>query len=198
MQERRYLDLIRAKIAGTQAIAVQSAAETLFKAGGKRLMAEGTRAAIREFVEHSAKATLNVFAPQALVHATRAAAEGASSTAKALVAEVAPLLAKEAASSAAKEVLKGVGKGAGVGLVVDGVFGGVEAAVAYKKGEMTGKEAAVYAGKEAATGAVATGAGVALAAGVVALTGGLATPVVFVIGAGTAIGAKHGLRRLIA
>lgn len=211
MKERRYFDIIRAKIAGSQAVAVQAAAETLFETGGRKLLAEGTQQTIREFAEQSAKATLGSLAPQALSSASKVMTAGtarvaemaevaASSTkalSRAIAGEAGPLVVREAAKTAAKEVLKGVGKAAGVGLVVDGVFGGIQAATAYRKGEMTGKQAAVHTTKEAATGALATGAGVALAAGVVALTGGIAAPVVFVIGAGGAIGAKHGLRRLL-
>ena len=184
MREKNLLHFIRANVAGAEAMAVRTAAETLFETGGKRLLAEGAQKAIRELAENSAKAILGTFAPSTLARVA-----GAAELTKGVV--------KQAGVTAVKEVLKGAGKAAGVGFVVDGVFGGVEAALAYKNGKMTGKEAAVHVSKEAGTGALATGAGVAVAAGVVALTGGLAAPVVFVIGAGAAIGAKQGLKRLL-
>jgi hypothetical protein len=201
MREKNFLHLIRANVAGAEAMAVRTAAETLFETGGKAILAEGAQKAIRELAESSAKAILGTFAPTALARVAGAAELAAStvqSTAMELAKGAGKAVVREAGKSAVKEVLKGAGKAAGVGFVVDGVFGGVEAAMAYRKGTMTGKEAAVHVSTEAGTGALATGAGVAVAAGVVALTGGLAAPVVFVIGAGAAIGAKQGLRRLLA
>jgi hypothetical protein len=248
MEERRYIDAIRANVAGSQAVAVHVAAEQLFHAGGKELLAEGSRQAVRELAERSAKATLAVIAPQAFLAVPKAvataaeAAGAAASTAgstlgtaastagsvasaaasaaesvagaaasaaetvtsaaqaitRAIGGEAAPLIAREVTKTAAKEVLKGVGRAAGIGFVIDGVFGGVKAALAYKNGEMTRKEAAIHTGKEAATGALATGAGVALVAGLVAVTGAVTAPLAFVVAAGAAIGTKHGLRRLIA
>ncbi|NUQ75366.1 MAG: hypothetical protein HUU21_17595 [Polyangiaceae bacterium] len=200
MREKNLLHLIRANVAGAEAVAIRGAAETLFETGGKRLLAEGAQKAIRELAENSAKAILGSFAPTALARAL-GAAELTTATVQSAATELAKgagkAVVRETGKAAMKEVLKGAGKAAGVGFVVDGVFGGVEAALAYKKGTMTGKEAAVHISTEAGTGALATGAGVAVAAGIVALTGGLAAPVVFVIGAGSAIGAKQGLKHLL-
>jgi hypothetical protein len=201
MREKNLLHFIRANVAGAEAVAVRTAAEHLFEAGGKRLLAEGAQKAMRELAENSARAILGNFAPSALARVAGAAELTAGvmrSAATDLAKGAGMAVVREAGKTAAKEVLKGAGRAAGVGFVVDGVFGGVEAALAYRKGTMTSKEAAVHVSKEAGTGALATGAGVAVAAGVVALTGGLAAPVVFVIGAGAAIGAKQGLRRLLA
>jgi hypothetical protein len=196
MREKNLLHFIRANVAGAEAMAVRTAAETLFETGGKRLLAEGAQKAIRELAENSAKAILGTFAPSTLARVA-GAAELTVGAVQSAATELTKGVVKQAGVTAVKEVLKGAGKAAGVGFVVDGVFGGVEAALAYKNGKMTGKEAAVHVSKEAGTGALATGAGVAVAAGVVALTGGLAAPVVFVIGAGAAIGAKQGLKRLL-
>lgn len=61
---------------------------------------------------------------------------------------------------------------------------------------MDTRGAATYVAKEAATGAIATGAGVLLGAGFVALTGAMAAPVVFAVGALGSIGMKKLLRRV--
>jgi hypothetical protein len=100
-----------------------------------------------------------------------------------------------AARAAGKQILKGAGKAAGIGLVIDGALASVEAVSAVRGGAMDRKQAVTYVATEAATGAVATGAGVLLGAGLVALTGGIAAPVVFATSALGAIGAKRLLRR---
>ena len=105
------------------------------------------------------------------------------------------MAAPHAARAAGKEILKGASKAAGLGLVIDGAVASVEAVVAVRSGSMDRKSAAEYVAKEAATGAVATGAGVLLGAGLVALTGGVAAPVVFAVGAIGSIGTKRLLRR---
>lgn len=185
---------LRSAIAGSGAAHVIASSVTLFEAGGKLLLDEASRSALRSAAEKGAESALALAAGPLLGPATLLAKKpigmlaGASKAAR----TAAPL----AARAAGKEILKGAGKAAGVGLLIDGAVAGVEAAVAVRNGAMDRRSAATYVAKEAATGALATGAGVLLGAGLVAMTGGAAAPVVFAVGALGSIGAKRILRRL--
>jgi hypothetical protein len=204
-------------VAGSNAVSVRGAAEVLFTTAGKGLLSEGTRHGLRRTVVENSVVVMDALAPGlslgareasqlvAEQSAKQAAAvvvqEAARQTGRAALTEGAPeavkALARETAKAAGREVLKGAAKAAGIGLVIDGAFGAYEGISAHRRGEMTKEQAFAHTAKEASTGAVATGVGVLLAAGLVAATGGAAAPVVFVVGAGGAIGAKQLLRRLV-
>jgi hypothetical protein len=223
MYEKQVERVIQACVAGAGSVAVRLSAESLFEAGGKLLLAEGAKLALRQAVAGTARGLFHAAVPAGLgelAHegvrrlttaaealsgaasgagsgATSGVALGAAEAASTSLASTGFVASRQLAMTASKQILKGAGKAAGVGLVVDGVFGGIQAASAYRKGEMTGRQAAVHVVREASTGAVATGFGVAVAAGLVAVTGGLGAPVVFAVGAGSSIGAKQLLRRLV-
>lgn len=187
-------DALRSVIAGSGAARLVAASSALFEAGGKHLLDEGARSMVRQVAEKSAESALALTAGplvgQAAILGKKPIAMLAN-TAKAAKA-VGPVAAKVAG----KELLKGAGRAAGIGLAIDGAVAGVEAIAAVRAGTMDSREAAGYVAKEAATGAVATGAGVLLGASLVALTGGVAAPVVFAVGALGSIGTKRLLRRL--
>ena len=184
---------LRSVIAGGAAAHLITSSVTLFEAGGKLLLDEGARSALRSAAEKGAESALALAAGPLLGPATVLAKKPigmlahAGSTAKAI--------APHAVRAAGKEILKGAGKAAGVGLLIDGAVASVEAVAAVRNGSMDRRNAATYVAKEAATGAGATGAGVLLGAGLVALTGGMAAPVVFAVGARGSLGTKKLLRR---
>jgi len=184
---------LRSVIAGGGAARVIASSVTLFEAGGKLLLDEGAKSALRSAAEKGAESALALAAGPLLGPATVLAKRPIGMLAHA--GKAARTVAPQAARAAGKEILKGAGKAAGVGLLIDGAVAGVEAVVAVRNGSMDRKGAATYVAKEAASGAVATGAGVLLGAGLVAVTGGLAAPVVFAVGALGSIGTKKLLRR---
>jgi hypothetical protein len=210
-------DTIMGSVAGSGAVAVREVAEALFTAAGKELLSEGSRQTLQRAVVQQSGLVVDAFASELSLGARAAAKllgeqsaaqggavmvhEAAKQAGTAALTVVAPsagkALAQGAMKAAGREVLKGAVKAAGIGLVIDGAFAGYEGIRAYRRGEMTKKEAIVHTAKEASTGAVATGVGVLLAAGLVAVTGGMAAPVVFAVGASGAIGAKEILRRLV-
>jgi hypothetical protein len=187
-------DAVRSVIAGGAAARVIASSVALFEAGGKLLLDEGTKSVIRGAAERGAESALAFAAGPLLGPATMLAKKpiGLLASAGKAARSAAPL----AARAAGKEILKGAGKAAGIGLAIDGAVAGVEAVIAVRDGSMDRKSAVTYVAKEAATGAVATGAGVLLGVGLVALTGGAAAPVVFAVGALGSIGTKRILRRL--
>lgn len=207
----RFRDALRSRVAGVEAVAVLTAAGALFRAGGHRVLPAGAREVVQEVTGQAAQRFVAA-APKMMLAGTAAAPASAAATG--LGASAAPALARAATSmapegallargalaktvarAAGREVAKGVGRAAAVGLVLDGVIGGAEAIVAYRRGRITRREAYVHTATEALTGAAATGAGVALAAGAVAVTGGLGAPVVFAVAAAGAIGTKRLLVR---
>jgi hypothetical protein len=186
-------DALRAVIAGGAASRALASSVALFEAGGKLILDEGAKNLVRSAAERGAESALALAAGPLLGPATMFAKKpiGLLAGATKAARTAAPL----AARAAGKELLKGAGKAAGIGFVIDGAVAGVEAVVAVRSGAMTKKGAGMYVAKEAATGAVATGAGVLIGAGLVALTGGIAAPVVFAVGALGSIGTKRLLRR---
>lgn len=133
------------------------------------------------------------------------AAEGAAGQAVEQVADgmmkpgfrgTAGAMVRVASGSAADQFYTAARRSAGVGALIDGVSSGIDAAQAYQQGEITGRQAAVRVALDAATGAVAAGAGVALGAGAIAVLGGLSAPALFVVGATGAIGTKRAMRWL--
>lgn len=181
---------LRAVIAGGGAARVIESSVALFEAGGKLLLDEGTKRVIRTAAERGAESAL-AFATGPLLGPSAMLAKQPVALLTKAARRVGPL----AARTAGKEVLKGAGKAAGIGLLIDGALAGVDAVSAVRNGSMDRRGAITYVAKEAATGAVSTGAGVLLGAGLVALTGGAAAPVVFAVGALGAIGTKRLLRR---
>lgn len=188
-------DALRAVVAGSGAARMMASSVALFEAGGKLVLDDGARQVLRSAAERSAEGALALAAGPLVGPASMIAKKpiGLLVSAGRAAKETAPL----AARAAGRELLRGAGKAAGIGLVVDGAVAGVEAVVAIRNGAMDRKDAVGYVAKEAATGAVATGAGVLLGAGLVALTGGVAAPVVFAVGALGSIGTKRLLRRFV-
>lgn len=190
---RSVTDALRAVIAGGGAAKVLASSAALFEAGGKLLLDEATRSAVRGVAERSAESALALATGPLLGPVTVLAKKpiGMLSNVNKAARAAGPVVAR----AASREVLKGAGRAAGIGLLIDGAVASVEAAVAVRRGTMERDAAVKYVATEAATGAVATGAGVLLGAGLVVLTGGVATPVVFAVGALGSIGAKRLLRR---
>lgn len=200
-------DSLRAAIAGGEAAKVMASSAVLFEAGGKHLLSEGAKKAVRQVAERGASgaiamatgpvlesakglargplAALGETATKALVTTSRAVVHGASGA------------GKQAMRLAGREVLKGAGKAAGIGFVIDGAVATVEAVIAVRNGSSDKTTAVKHVAKEATTGAVATGVGVLLGVGLVALTGGIGAPVVFAVGAIGSIGTKRLLRRIV-
>jgi len=213
----RFRNLIRAKLAGDAAVLVSLSAVRVFSAGGRRLLGEGTQRAIQASVARAGEQLLSAATPvslqrfltvpaEAMGTAGRLAAQALPSTATAESAVLAGAksgfklqklqpISRAVIRSASRDVLRGASRAAAFGLVIDGAIGGVEGYLAYRRGRLTRGEAFMHAGKEAVSGALATGTGVVLAGVAVALTGAMAGPAVFVIGAGGAIAAKHALNR---
>ncbi len=197
----RVAESVRGVAAGVNAAKVVGAAGTLFEAGGKHVLSESAKQAVRTAAHAGAARALTaasepLFAPVAMLGKAPVAAltEGAAAT---TVKAAAKTLGRTAATAAAKEIAKGAGKAAGIGFAVDGAVATVEAVMAVKKGTLDKKAAVKHVAKEATTGGLATGAGVLLGAGLVALTGGVAAPVVFAVSALGAIGTKRILRRVV-
>lgn len=185
---------LRAVVAGKGAARVIASSVALFEAGGKHVLDEGARSMVRAAAEKGAESALAMAAGPLLGPAAMLAKRPVAMLAQS--AKAARTVAPIAARTAGRELMKGAGKAAGVGFVIDGAVAGVEAVVAMRNGSMTQERAVRYVVREAATGALATGAGVLLGASLVALTGGIAAPVVFAVGALGATGAKRLLRRL--
>jgi hypothetical protein len=192
-QPRTVGDALRAVLAGGGAARVIAASAALFEAGGKNLLDEATKNALRGAAERGAQSALALAAGPLLGPASVLARRPIAmlSNAGKAAREVGPV----AARAAGRQLFKTATKAAGVGLVIDGAVAGVEAVIAVRNGSMDRAGAARYVATEAATGAVATGAGVLVGASLVALTGGVAAPVVFAAGALGCIAAKHALRR---
>jgi hypothetical protein len=194
-------NLIMGAIAGQGALGVQHAAQALFEAGGKDLLASTLQAGVRRVCTRGALDTVTVLAPTLLPTllaggAAEAAASAVPPVLRALTVS-ASAVTGATAKAAGAQVLRGALRSGGVGLVIDGAIGAVTGALAYRRGTMTGKQACAHTAIEAGTGAVSTATGVALAAGVIALTGALAAPTVLAIGAGGALATKLGLVRLL-
>jgi hypothetical protein len=200
-----YAHSLRAAIAGGEAAKLILSSAVLFEAGGKLVLSEGTKRAVREVAERGAARAIAMSTSPILASAgslaakpvvamtTKAGAalglkQGAGGSAAGALARGA---GKQAMRLAGKQVLKGAGKAAGIGFVLDGAVASIEAIAAVRNGSTDRRTAAIHVAKEATTGAIATGAGVLLGAGIVALTGGLATPVVFAVGALGSIGTKR-------
>jgi hypothetical protein len=212
-------DSLRAAFAGGEAAKLLASSAALFEAGGKHVLSESTKQAMRKVAERGAHRAIMVATSPVLGSAIDGAAElaakpllalgtkaaaavgvksaanalGKNGTSKALVAAG---LGKQAMRAAGAQVLKGAGKAAGIGFVLDGAVATFEAVVAVRNGSTDRKTAVKHIATEATTGAIATGAGVLLGAGLVALTGGIAAPVVFAVGALGSIGTKRLLRRV--
>lgn len=195
LQSKR--NLLMGTIAAQGALGSQVAAQALYEAGGNRLLAGAVQTAVRRACTRGALDVVTLMAPTLLI-------EGVSETAAAAVPSVLRQLQVGSAAVAAGtarvatgQILRGAMRVGGVGLLIDGAFGAFTGVRAYRRGTMTGKQAALHTATEAGTGAVSTATGVALAAGVIALTGGLAGPAVMAIGAGGALVTKLGLGRLL-
>lgn len=191
-------DSLRAAIAGGGAARVLAASATLFEAGGKHVLSDATKSAVRTVAEKSAEKAISMaagplFEPvKALGAKPIALLKGNGGG---IAKESTRAIGKQAATVAAKEVFKGAGRAAGIGFVIDGAVASIEAVSAVRNGSSDRKTAARYVAVEATTGAIATGAGVLLGAGLVAVTGGMAAPVVFAVGALGSIGTKRLLKK---
>jgi len=189
-------NLIMGTIAAQAALGTQAAAQVLYEAGGKDLLAGAVQTAVRRACTRSALNVVTVMAPTLLMEGV------AETTATAMPSALRQLTAGTVAAGTARaaggQILRGAARVGGVGMLIDGAFGAFTGIRAYRRGTMTGKQAAVHTATEAGTGAVSSATGVALAAGIIALTGTLAAPAVMAIGAGGALVTKLGLGRLFA
>ena len=191
-------NLIMGTIAAQAALGSQAAAQALYEAGGKDILHGAVQTAVRKVFTRGALDAVTVLAPTLLIEgAVETTAAAIPSTLRQLTVATGAA-AVGTARAATGQIFRGAVRVGGVGLLVDGAFGAVAGIRAYRKGTMTGKQAALHTATEAGTGAVSTATGVALAAGVIALTGGLAAPAVVAIGAGGALMTKLGLGRLLA
>jgi hypothetical protein len=211
MSEPKVIDIadsLRAALAGGEAAKLLASSAALFEAGGKHVLSEGTRRAVREVAQRGAHRAIAIATSPVLESAGELAAKPIAALASkaglgptAAVTNTQTLARRagtQAMTMASKEILKGAGKAAGIGFVIDGAVAGYEAIIAVRNGSTDKKTAMKHVAKEATTGAIATGAGVLMGASLVALTGGIAAPVVFAVGALGAIGTKRLLRRVIA
>lgn len=193
------LETLRASVAGSGAVRVASSALTLFHAGGRKILGTTAQAALRAAAERGAARAMSpvIEAATALPQLGRAGAKNALATpgSAGLATTGARAVSGALARTAAREVLRGASRAAAIGFVVDGAIAGVEAVIAVRNGSAERDKALVHVAKEAASGAIATGAGVLVGAGLVAVTGGLATPVVFAASAAGSIGVKRYVRR---
>jgi hypothetical protein len=191
-------DLVMGSIAGQAALAVQPAAQALYEAGGREILAAAAQVGLQKVVTGTTSGTVAAVVPALLAPAAQ---EAAVMIGPRLVRELTGKATTTAVAMSARtaggQILRTGLRAGAVGLVVDAAFGAVQGVRAYRRGEMTGKEACVHTAVEAGTGAVSTTAGVLLAAGAIALTGGLAGTAVMAIGAGGAIATKLGLGRLL-
>ncbi len=199
-----WVSTVRAAFAGVQAQAAGAAAEKLFRATGERWISLEIRRAVQGAVTKTADRVLATSpalgAAKAIVEsdAVRALSGRVRARLPASLRATSPAVLRAAeagAAAAAKELAKNAGRAAGVGFVIDGAIAGFQGIAAVRRGEMEPIDAAKHAAREGAKGAFATAAGVVATGAVVAATGGLAAPVLFVIGAGTALGARVALDR---
>lgn len=189
---------LRATVAGNAAVKVAASALALFEAGGKRVLAPAAQVAIRKVAERGTARALAVATSPLLEAASAVPGLGrpaATAVETALAPSAARAVSVQVARTAAKQVLRGASRAAAIGFVVDGAVAGIEAVVAVRNGSTDRETAIRHVAKEAASGAVATGAGVLAGAGLVALTGGIAAPVVFAVSAAGSIGVKRVVRR---
>ena len=191
-------NLIMGTIAAQGALGAQVAAQALYEAGGKRVLAEAVQSAVRKACTRGALDVVSVMAPTILIEGvSETTAAAMPSVLRQLTVATGKAAAGETARMAGKQILRGAVRVGGVGMLIDGAFGVVAGIRGYRGGTMTGKQAALHTATEAGTGAVSSATGVALAAGVIALTGTLAAPAVIAIGAGGALATKLGLGRLL-
>lgn len=189
--------------------AIKEGSKTLAKATAKNAAKAGSKAVVKagakNSVEQAAKAAVKASTKSGAQSAAKLAVKQGGKTAvkagtKIAVTEGAKSAVQQGGAAAAKtlgcEILKKAGGAAGMGAVLDGAFASAEALHGVCTGNMTKTEAAKHVAFEATTGAAATSAGVGIAAVTVALTGGIAAPAVFIIGAGSTLAAKFGLKKL--
>ena len=179
-------EALRGAVAGAQGVAVSGAAQTLFDAGGRRVLPAALQHALRATVENEATRVI-------AGHVGRRLFQTASIAGGAAESSIVRTAAVQTARAAGRQVLRGVGAAAGAGALIDGGWALVHVTRRRRAGEMTGRDAAVHVASEVLTGAVATAAGAAAAAALVALTGGVAAPALFAVGAAASLGAKAGL-----
>jgi hypothetical protein len=191
-------NLIMGTIAAQAALGTQAAAQALYEAGGKDLLAGAVQSAVRRACTRSALDVVTVMAPTLLIEGAAETTAAAMPSALRQLTTGAGVVVAGSARAASGQILRGAARVGGVGLLIDGAFGAFTGLRAYRRGTMTGKQAALHTATEAGTGAVSSATGVALAAGVIALTGSLAAPAVMAIGAGGALVTKLGLGRLFA
>ncbi len=190
-------NLIMGTIAAQAALGTAVAAQALYEAGGKDVLASAVQTAVRRACTRSALDVVTTLAPNLLLESVAEVGAAAVPSALRQLTAGGAAAAATTARAASGQILRGAVRVGGVGLLIDGAFGAFTGLRAYRKGTMTGKQAALHTATEASTGAVSTATGVALAAGVVALTGGLAAPAIMAIGAGGALVTKLGLSRLL-
>lgn len=178
------LDALRGALAGSRAVALRAAAQSLFDAGGHRVLPAALQRAVKGAVENEASR---------LLVGAGLLEQGASGAVRLLESGAARVVAVQGARAAARQVLRTVGAAAGAGALLDGGWALVQAVRGVKRGEMTRQQAAVHVAREAGTGAAATAAGTAAAVLLVTVTGGVAAPAVFLVGAAASLGAKVGL-----
>jgi hypothetical protein len=175
---------MRSAVAGSHGVAARGAAQTLFDAGGRRVLPASVQRAVRALVEGEASRLFTVDAGKRLVGTSGAAGvEGSAVRA----------LAMGSARVAGGQLLRGMTAAAGAGALIDGGWALVRALRGLHGGTMSQKAAMAHVGREAGTGAAATAAGAGAAALLVVLTGGIAAPAVFAVAATASVGAKMGL-----
>src|SRR5580704_15149828 len=157
----RRRDAIRSSVAGAEAVAARTAAQTLFESGGRKLLPATLQRVLRGAVEREASRVLGGV-PLLEAGASGAVARGVESTAMQTVVG-------QTVRAASRQVLRSVTAAAGAGAVIDGGWALVQVAGRVKTGAMTRREAARHVVREASTGAAATAAGTAAAAMVVVL-----------------------------
>lgn len=100
---------------------------------------------------------------------------------------------RELVLGASRQVAQHLGRAAGAAALLDGGVAAVEAAIALRHEEITGREALRRVAAEAASGALSAVLGVAVAAAATMASGGLSGPAAFALGATTASATKQAL-----
>jgi hypothetical protein len=191
------LNTLRAMAIGRPVATAAAAAEALFHGGGKELLHEAPRMALRATVEKAASQVAAGSAPALVAQAARFAAQEAQAVAggpgngAAAMVQVARGGARGAmVRGAAKAVARSMGRAAGVGGALDGALGAVKAYGLLRRGTIDRKGAAKLVAVEGATGAASAALGVGAVAAVVALTGPIGFSAALLVAGATSAGSK--------
>ncbi len=181
------LNTLRAMAIGRPVATAAVAAEALFHGGGKDLLHEVPRAALRASLESAARQVADGTAPALAAQVARFAAKEAHVVPRGAMVTVAR---GAVVRGAAKAVARSMGRAAGVGAALDGALGAVKAYGLLRRGAIDRKGAAKLVAVEGATGAASAALGVGAVALVVALTGPIGFSAALLVAGAASAGSK--------